>query len=156
MSKKEVCAYLGKSARTVAGYMADGRLPFRYEPGPTGQQAMFDRSNVERFKGEMVTPTAAPGKVTADQPGVSVGRTGGDLLAALAGLVELAKKYQSDDSPWLTLREAARWSNLPASYLLDLAENGSPIAIDVGARHRGGRWRFLRERLGVAVAHLPR
>ena len=50
MSKPEVCAFLGKSKRSVETYIATGRLAVGYFHGPNGKTAIFKRADLEALK----------------------------------------------------------------------------------------------------------
>lgn len=63
MSKTEVCAYLGKSKRTIESYVSSGRLPAKYVNGPNGKTATFERADVDAVKtaqGEVWDSNAKP------------------------------------------------------------------------------------------------
>lgn len=155
MTKRDVIEYLGKSKRTVETYIAGGRLAVAYINGPNGKQATFDRADVERFKREMDEPMARAVAVqqhesngTAHPSSMAVAPVARpDALQQI--LASLLQGYPMQrPKPWLTLQEAVEFSGLPASYLVQMAENGSGTirAIDVG-RREGGRWRFHRASL---------
>jgi hypothetical protein len=157
LTKREVIEYLGKSKRTVATYIADGRLPVQYVNGPNGKQAIFAREAVERFKREMDEPMSravvpANGQSYSAKPeSTELVRASGavDPFAALAThLAKLATAFPSSDpKPWLTLDEAVEWSGLTRGYLLYLTETDAVCVRDMGKHSRGGRWRFNRAAL---------
>jgi hypothetical protein len=175
MDKKEVCEYLGKSVRTVAGYMAKGELKSTLING----KAIFERADVERFKAELDRPihrgvvvrgglhgdtvqtmqplAASPQAVAPHVPPI-------DETAKLQHfLADVFKAYPiARPKPWLTLAEAAEYSGLPASWLLAVARHGAHpetaidktlmdptscvVAINVGTG-KNQFWRFNRAAL---------
>ncbi len=73
LSKREVIQFLGRSKRTVETYIAEGRLPVSYVNGRNGKEAVFQRSDVERFKREMDTPMVRALAVSNPQARVPAG-----------------------------------------------------------------------------------
>jgi excisionase family DNA binding protein len=148
MTKREVCEYLGKSIRTVAEYIASGKLPATYINGKNGREARFDRAEVEHLKNSLDTPMVRAVPAAAGSTEVAVRP---DPLAGLAAHFQtLAAPPQV--KPWLTIEEAVAYSGLTRAWLLKEADAGQgSIAIrDMGRGAHGGRWRFLRDDLGKA------
>jgi hypothetical protein len=166
MSKAEVCAYVGKSKRTIDSYTATGRLRVGYFNGPNGKTGIFQRADVEALKRDLESPTyravvpagsggaahPAGSNDTAHPDSMAVALRSGavDPIAALAAHLArafpFALRQPEPRKPWLTLPEAADYSGLPASYLLAQARAASIRAINVGTAKQQ-RWRFHRAAL---------
>src|SRR5947209_4629276 len=50
LDKEQAAALLGMSVRTLQRYMRARRIGFVMRPGKTGDEAMFDRAELRRFK----------------------------------------------------------------------------------------------------------
>lgn len=151
MSKPEVCAFLGKSKRTIDSYIATGRLKVGYFNGPNGKTGIFQRADVEALKVELDTPTyRAPvslvpshlREMVEKRAAITKALAPAPDFAALAVAMRSALRVE-EPKPWLPLAEAAEYSGLPASYLLAQARAGKLRAINVG---NGSKefWRFHR------------
>lgn len=179
MSKAEVCAFLGKSVRTVVGYISSGALAASYVNGPHGREARIERASAERLKAEIETPSF---RAVTPTRGVHAEAT--EMVASVVNLpvvfqqIAHALRPPEPARPWLTLAEAAEYSGLPASWLLGVARadaalqaemdrmasmNGGEsvgsvvarhpvrvVAVNVGTAKRAA-WRFNREALGHAA-----
>ncbi len=163
MSKPEVCAYVGKSKRTIDNYISTGRLRVGYFNGPNGKTGIFQRADVEALKRELESPTyRAVVPAFADdsaQTSVSASRTAPSdpqafatvlaesfRAALLPALLPAASAPEPKRwAPWLSLSEAADYSGLPAGYLLAQARAGTGTirAINAGTGAREF-WRFHR------------
>jgi len=156
LRKADAAKILGKSERTVAYLMSSGKLPVGYVSGPTGRQAMLRRADVERIKKEFETPivvTGEGGEVAAPPAAALVRmRAGGDpFTGIMAQLAAFARAFPAPASladvarPWLTVKEAAAWTGLPARWLLEKAKAGELRAVNVGLTRES--WRFSRDGL---------
>lgn len=123
MTKKEVCEYLGKSTRSVAEYMAQGKLTPRYVSGPNGRQAVFDHAAVAQLKTEMETPlTRSTPQLAASWAGPAAVETAGSFAEAFAAALRTALQSGTPNdppkpAPFLNLDAAAAYSGLPARLL---------------------------------------
>lgn len=162
MSKREVCAFVGKSKRTIDSYIATGRLKVGYFHGPNGKTGIFRREDVEALKRDLETPTYRPpvmrvlpappessdaGFAVAGRGETAVGAHIPQASALQHFLAEVLRTHPVNRiRPWLTLAEAVEYSGLPASYLLAQARAGKARAINVGSGIREF-WRFHRASL---------
>lgn len=64
MRKAQAAKYLGIGTSTLERYMAQHRLPYRYEPGQRGNIVVFDERDLETFRAERARETAT-GKTKA-------------------------------------------------------------------------------------------
>jgi hypothetical protein len=175
MDKKEVCEFLGKSVRTVAGYMAKGELVVKYVAG----RAVFERADVERLKAQFETPIHRGIPLRAVQPSAQREETERPAMqamqpvaASLPAITEAAESFAAslgkalqaalpppakEWKAWLTADEAHEFSGLPKAWLLEMARKvegtyGSYVApsciqaINVGTESRN-IWRFSRAAL---------
>jgi hypothetical protein len=159
MSKKEACEFLGKSPRTVADYMATGKLAVRYVNGRNGRQAVFAREDVERLKRDFDTPDVrAVAAAPPDGSGtvLSLATRPAPNVDSLAALFARLAPPAAATRPWLTLDEASAFSGLPKSFLLATARDPQSgagdyvatcvVALNVGSEKRVS-WRFSRAAL---------
>jgi predicted DNA-binding transcriptional regulator AlpA len=154
LTKREVCALLGKSPRTIDTYMRDGRLPAVYVKGPNGNETRFDPDDVHRLKRDLETPTPKPvtGGALSAVPAIAASLARPDGAIALQPIVaQIADALRPrEPKPWLTLAEAAEFSGLPKSWLLREARAGSPLARNVSGgvdAMAAAAYRFSREAL---------
>ena len=152
MTKREVCAHLGKSKRTVETYISDGRLPCEYVNGPNGKQLSFRAEDVERMKRDIDMPIARTPPVCTDTatpvPSTALAyRADSDPFAGLAAhLARLGAAFPSKPpalKPYVTLAEAVEYSGLPAAFLISQAREGSIDAVNVG-KGKKEFWRFAK------------
>jgi hypothetical protein len=155
MNRREAANYLGKSARSVATYVAEGKLKQSLIKGRTGMEAFFEEADLERFKRELETPLVR----VAPEPGTLVPVESANSLAPLAAAFAAALRtaLPSPESaevtretylaekrarwPWLTLADAAQQSGLPKSYLLRRALAGAEFAINLSEPGKRANWR---------------
>jgi len=78
-------------------------------------------------------------------------RAGAGEVAAPPPLPAIPAPPVPHDRPWLTLDEAAEYSGLPASYLLQMVGDRRLAALDVGVRP-GGRFRISRRAIDAIEA----
>jgi excisionase family DNA binding protein len=76
-------------------------------------------------------------------------------VAALPPAQPPLQPAPAPDRPWLTVEEAAAYSGLPASFLLQLVEKRRLAALDVGVR-QGGRYRVARRDVDAIKAPVIR
>src|SRR5215204_883197 len=71
MNKEQAAKRLRVSVRTLQRYMSANRIAFSMRPTKTGEEAVFDKAEVDHFKAELKekksTATVAPA-VTPDTP----------------------------------------------------------------------------------------
>lgn len=150
MSKAEVCALLGKSVRTVVGYISSGALAVSYVNGTHGREARIERASAERLKVEL----DAPSYRAVSTPEGALTLVPREMSASLgAALTEIAASLRPpiEPKPWLTLAEAAEYSGLPASWLLGVARTDAALQAEMDrmASMNGG------ESVGSVVARHP-
>lgn len=135
MSKQEVCDFLGKSKRTVEGYVKAGRLGQQYVDAPNGVRAIFERADVVAFKESAeLAPVARPALVQPDLA-AHLARLSADPVAVLGAYV--------------TLDEAAKRSGMPKAWLIAQAKAGVSWAVNAGSEKRAAwRFRIARETVG--------
>src|SRR5215471_20942044 len=139
LSKREVCAVLGKSKRSVETYVRSGRLPVAYVKGKNGNTAVFQRSAVEQFKKELAEdwrtqPQFSKPRLITDAPapagmkfhGAVAARIERDreTTAALARIAAALPQPVRTLDTYVALDEAAKRSGLPKSYLMAQAKAG--------------------------------
>ncbi len=155
MNKKEAAAYLGLSTRAVERAVARGKLSTRYRKDRRGHVAVFDPSEVRRYKADVdnpfpkgpsveppvpAPPTAAPGQ----PPRILHGFTGAvEYAPAGAPAVPVADKLT------LSLAEASCLSGLSEEFLLQAIGDKQLKAFKHGAE-----WRVKRADLDSFVRGL--
>lgn len=150
MPKKEAAEFLGVSLNQLTVRVREGYIEKRSEKtGPVFSVA--DMVALKSGKPIRVNSASSP----SPQPQVeamaqAIVAHSPDPFAGLAAhLAKLAAAYPSpapELKPWLTLDEAARYSGLPARFLVDRARSGGLRAVNVGPGSREF-WRFHREGL---------
>lgn len=115
MTKAEVCEHIGKSKRTVAQYIADGKLPAQYVSGPHGREARFKIADVERLKRELEVPMvrAVPAPAQALQRIDPMA----EVVAAFKAMRELPPVQQVQHPRFLAIDLAAEYTGLPEGLL---------------------------------------
>lgn len=140
MNKKEAAEFLGCSGRAIERYVNAGKLSCRYEKGKTRSIAVFDQSELERFKGEgeAVRPAfevydPKPRQTTTvEQSGLailedeSVGIVGIDDISKLSAMVELLLNQQikASDKLVLTLDDCSQLTGFSRGILREAIANG--------------------------------
>lgn len=107
MTKSEVAAALGVSEKTVARYIAAGRLPAQYVRGKTGQQLDIAEDDVKRFQIELHTPVEVPVETSAREVAPSASAEQVTTLAR-AQTESAPQKDAPELTPALTLSALAR------------------------------------------------
>jgi hypothetical protein len=146
MSKTEVCEYLGKSKRTVEGYVASGRLAAQYFNGPNGKTSIFERFKVEIFKEEMeserLIPVVREPAALARIPTPIRADAWDALPAQLANLASFAQEINERYAPkavYVSLKDACAITGLSAATIRALAEG-----VEIKTRPYGGGVRYRR------------
>jgi excisionase family DNA binding protein len=132
------------STRRLADLAAEGKLTRHraYDPETKREAGMFDAAEIEaflerrRYEAAGVPVAPAPGALVVQSRRLPIEGEldmDADWNASMAGVGRL----------WLTLAEAAEYSGLPASHLLELIGERVLKARDVGVRP-GGRLRVRR------------
>lgn len=143
LTKQEVCDFLGKSQRTVEGYVKAGRLPQQYAQGQSGPRALYERGAVEAFAKEL----ANPAQELIPTPGLAVSKpafVAGDQKGLAEFLAHYAAGFSTPPASvgfWADVDFAAELSGLPKRYLIAQAKAGAPWALNVGQGKRA-IWRF--------------
>lgn len=144
LDKHQAAERLGKSWRTVLTLAQEGKIQSRKEKDhATGQMVVkLHAGDIERLCYERDHPETT---AVAALPKVAVGKA----KQAPASPAEPATT--ASKRPWLTLDEAAEYSGLRKSWLLDFAMQNLPATLEgIGISVRdngpgpGGRWRFHR------------
>jgi predicted DNA-binding transcriptional regulator AlpA len=122
MSKTEVCAYLGKSKRTIESYVASGRLPAKYVNGPNGKTASFDPADVEAVKaaqGEVWDSSAKPSPSAGIALVPAVVTEFKPLIERMVRLAEFAQKLNAEHAKtvYVNLKDACALTGLSAATI---------------------------------------
>jgi hypothetical protein len=169
-TQTEAAIQLGTGERTIRRWMDAGRLKSALRP-VLGRKPLVivDPEDVAKLRLERQptvvvvrednNPPANPTETSHDEYFIEsreIAPRGRDPFAGLAAhLAKLATLYPPTPKPWLTLKEAAEFSGLPQSFLLEMALSGvdalrpgggAVIAVNVGTLKQA-RWRFNREAL---------
>jgi hypothetical protein len=143
MNKAEVCEYLGKSKRTVEGYVASGRLAAEYFNGPNGKTSIFERFKVEIFKEEMESERLIPAvKEPAALARVATPIHTNDkyLADAIAQFGEALRTFEPiTHTTYVSLKDACAITGLSAATIRALAEG-----VEIKTRPYGGGVRYRR------------
>lgn len=159
LTKQQAAEYLGISTRTLAREVSSGRLAVRYEPGATGEVAMFDEQDLDNLKNERqipkVKPTVVQNDVTrednelADRPPSNqlVQTSGGFLAPLIAPFKDFSQRLFS--SPFLlqgkilvSLNEAQIITGLSREILMTAIKSG-----ELESRMMGKAYRIKRKEL---------
>jgi excisionase family DNA binding protein len=139
MNKKEAAAALGLSTRALERYIGLNRISVSYVRGRTGDEARFDRAEVERFREELETRKPAAGAVADEAPTSpdpqprSVSRLSGlsgsqalessPARGSMAALGEaIAALLQGQQTPGKRARETATVADLSHKLSLSVKE----------------------------------
>jgi excisionase family DNA binding protein len=135
VSKEIAAKRIGLSVRRVLELSERGLLKRRTvrDPVTKRRQTVFREEDVNRVV------TEGNRRLTAYR-GSAVGAA---EVAAVPPLQAISAPPAVPDRPWLTIDEAANYSGLPASYLLQMIAKQRLVALDVGVRS-GGRYRVAR------------
>lgn len=162
MNKKQAAEYLGKSPRSIADYVKQGKLKLVYLSGKNGKEASFALSDLEQLKTEMETPIP---RVVVDNQ--SVMKTGAGLVPAadqrLVSLLQAALRpagavgvflpslVDLNVKPILSLTEVQRLTGIPRERLMVAVNDGSLVG-QLGTLGRG--WRVKRKDLDAFIEAL--
>jgi hypothetical protein len=158
LNKKEASEFLGKSSRSVADYVAQGRLKVVYVAGKNGKEASFDPAELKRFKEEMETPVVR-GTVSAEN-GSKVPAIRSEQSNQLAALVQalsqqsgggLPSLTELDVKPILSLAEVQRFTGIPRQRLME-AIKAKKLKACNGEWGRG--WKIKRQDLNTYIVKL--
>lgn len=161
MNKEQAAKRLNISVRTLQRYMAAKKIAFTIRKTKTGEETIFERAEVERFKADQkeqaLTATVSPVVMLspdvseavspaeeAESTALALQRFDGDsapliFMQRIAEALE-AQARSLDDVKGLTVAEAAEQSGEPVSRIRN--------ALRVGAlpSHGYGRGRRIRKR----------
>lgn len=143
--KADAAKRLGISIRQIENLTAKGRIRKRKMAKAAWEKTgrvVYAAADIEAIRsGERPAPAAlVPVAPAAPAPAGSPG----EPVAALAALAR-ALGLPAPGKPWLSLREAADYSGLPARWLREAARAGKLRAQNVGEKRE--RWMFPREGL---------
>jgi hypothetical protein len=166
LSKADAAAFLRVSSRQIErraaqGYVEARRLPRR--PTERSERVVYSRVDLEAIRDgkpnqhgipddsvdNSAKPTGAV-EISPVQPAKAAALAHTAPPGAwetLAGAFAARFAPAAPVPPWLTLREAAEYSGLPASWLEREARAGNAFALNVGSAKRAS-WRFSRNALG--------
>lgn len=112
MTKREACAYLDISPRTLAERVKEGKLPCHYIVGKNGKEARFHTADVERLKRDMETPVTRTDIALAEEPLPDLG----PLLFDAAGkpepvgrILALAETLRIGETIGIPRRDVLAW-----------------------------------------------
>lgn len=151
MNKKQAAEYLGKSVRSVADYVKQGKLKLVYVSGKNGKEASFDPDDLAQFKTEMEKPIARPIVQDHSQALVPVQQ---QLVSLLQGLPLLSPGLSLADlniKPILSISEIQRLTGIPRDRLMSAINDGS-LPAQLGKMGRG--WRVKRKNLDAFIEAL--
>jgi excisionase family DNA binding protein len=151
-TQTEAAVQLGTNERTIRRWIESGRLKSSTRPVVGRKPAtIVDPEDVERLREER-HPV-----VLVEKAEKSLQRMAADPAIpdtqVMAAFKAAIRETPKEPKPWLTLKEAAEYSGLPAAWLLKNArmsglgiDNGVVVAMDVGSGKRAV-WRFSRNAL---------
>ena len=152
MTKQQAAYCLAVSTKQIERWTREKRLQAKKWKRPEGGPAIavYHPDDVERIAHDR-NPDAEPfllpaaEKPTNGTHAIAVRQPSAEqflqaLSAAISGMSQTSQTGPA--RLWLTLREAADYSGLPAATLLEFLLSGRLPALDVGRRRRGGRWRI--------------
>lgn len=141
--KADAAKRLAISIRQIENLTAKGRIRKRKMAKAAWEKTgrvVYAAADIEAIRsGERPAPAAALVPVAPAPAG-----SPGEPLAALTALAR-ALGLPAPGKPWLSLREAADYSGLPARHLVESARSGQMRARNVGVKRE--RWMFPREGL---------
>lgn len=155
MNKKEAAAYLGRSTRAVERAVAAGKLGVRYNKERHGYAAVFDPSEVRRYRMEIEDPFPRRPHVEPPVPMTPVApyTQPTQILRGFAGTLEArpscAPSVSVVDKITLSLAEASALSGLSEDFLLQAIRDKQ-----LKAFKHGLEWRIKRADLDVFVRDL--
>jgi excisionase family DNA binding protein len=169
MNKKEAAEFLGCSERAIERYVKAGKISCRYEKGKTRSVAVFDQSELERFKveGEAVKPAfevydPEPRQTTTvEQSGLAIldnesvgivgidNFSGADEISKLSAMVELLLHNQQtkpSEKLVLTLDDCSQLTGFSRGILREAIANGQ-----LKSKIIGKSWRVKRADLEAYI-----
>lgn len=174
MNKKEAAEFLECSERAIERYVKAGKLSCRYEKGKTRTIAVFDKSELERFKneGEAVRPAfeviepELRQTTTVDQSGLTiledepVGIVGIDDvhdvveiadMSRMSAMLELLLQNQNQqlkpsEKLVLNLDDCQQLTGFSREFLKDAIASGQ-----LKAKKIGKSWRIKRSNLDAYI-----
>lgn len=170
MNKQKAAEFLEIGVRSLERYMAHGRVAYVRQRGKTGEVVDFRKSELQRFKEELHSPTHqaavevrqasssnSSGLVAKDQIMAEIGESlvsmseGIDALseAVFYMLKERTHKIPVENKPLLTLAEAQQVSGLSRKFLLEAIQQGRLKAEIIGKA-----WRVKRRDLDRFISKL--
>jgi excisionase family DNA binding protein len=168
VNKKEAAEFLGKTERAVERYKSQGKLTARYErevgnDGRPRKVAHFDADELAALKVELDKPYAMRPQVVRNYGSGALATTRSEqaemsvvglsqLIEAMAARATKVHKETIADlamMPLLTIKQAARFYNLPESMLRTEIHAGNLAAFQTG---RG--YRILREKMDAYIKKL--
>lgn len=162
LSKKEAAEYLNVSTRAIERYTASGKLPCTYNQGKYGKEAQYSQEELDRFKGELATPTYQPEIIhpttsidtilPPDNVSLSEVSRGGDSLdyeRLLVALENFASNNLVVEKLLLSIKEAQQLTGLSREYLREAIKQEKLVAQKIG---RG--WKIKRKDLDLYIDNL--
>jgi excisionase family DNA binding protein len=161
MNKKQAADFLGISPRTLEYHQKKKRISVRYERGLTGDEAVYDESEVRKLKALLDKPTRATSAAVDQSPEPSQSLTtlrgsGAMVSAALPeAIMQIISQSQNAAASVLQLHEKAILSVAEAAQF-GVSQKELYEAIHAGklkARKRRG-WRIKRVDLDAFIKKL--
>jgi hypothetical protein len=161
LPKAAAAELLGVRPRQLERRESQGFIESRREPRKPNEstsRVLYSRADLLALKAGRPNVHARPEREPANgaAPAAQVAlQTPGTALAKIAskpnafdfaGFVAALAQAKAEPKPWLTLDEAAEWSGLSRSYLLECARAGARYVLNQGSSKRAS-WRFSREGL---------
>jgi hypothetical protein len=141
MNKAQAAQFLGISVRTLQRYMSKHQIGFDLRQTKAGDEAIFDRDELQRFKKElkegrttvkpsvarMVEAITAPASTDEAEPSAQTALARIDLLQSFAAMIQDIQKpapaepvVAIESKLMLTLKEASQFSGISQYKLKEL------------------------------------
>jgi excisionase family DNA binding protein len=175
MDKKQAAEFLNVSPRTLERYTTQGKISVGYKQGKTGAEAVYDKTELQRFKDELEN-RSFPARPAVESPATTIQSlatttrdTGlteavgsasarlSDAFEVLAEAIQHLKNGEGKGAPAVTLGEKIMLTVQEASALTSLSRNHLFEAIHAGklkAKIIGRGWRVKRTDLDAYVKKL--
>jgi excisionase family DNA binding protein len=170
MNKEQAAKFLGISVRTLQRYMSSHKIGFQMRRTKTGEEAIFDKNELRRFKQEMkeVTTTVKGSVMPMTEPvtpDATIEEENTQLALAPAALIQrfaaMLHAVQTaapaatepavaiENKPLLTIGEARKLTGLSDGHLRDALHGGK-----LRGKIIGRAWRIKRSDLDAYINKL--
>lgn len=167
MNKKQAAEYLGIKTRTLEYHQKQGRISVRYQRGATGDEAVYEESELRKLKAHLEKPSRGATSAVELEPssdgaaqslsplrgsdaGVVAALSNSPALVALVQAVAAALPDRGDEEIY-SLPEAAERSGVPVGHLRKAVREGKLKTVAIG----GGFGKVKRSDLNQFVRELP-